>query len=157
LNRNTLTDLFFEGTGSPAKSSSASPARKSKKNGSHRSRSSSNEPDFIFGSPAKRFPILSNPTFEEDEEEEEDDDVEGFDNCQETLLNTDNNDDEKSDHEVGDEEVDEQDVQIQVQDEGEQEYFDSDFDYYIRYGHDEVPMRRETETFTYNENAMLKT
>jgi len=155
------------GTGSPAKTCSASPARKSKKSGSHRSRSN-NEPDFLFGSPAKRFPILSNPAFEEDEEEEDDDDdEEDGHKSRVTLLHDDDDDDddEKSDHEVGDEEEesdhedgdnDDEDGNGEFDSQEEQQNFESDFEYYIRYGHDEVPMRREPETITYNENAMLK-
>lgn len=149
--------------GSPAKSSSASPARKSRKSGSHRgSRSSSNEPDFLFGSPAKRFPILSNPAFEEDEEEEEDDEEDGvYDKSRVALLEIDEESDQEVDNEealAADEDNDGACEEPQVQE--EQDIFDSDFDYYIRYGHDDVPIRQEIDLpviITYNENAMLKT
>eukprot|EP01036_Dinobryon_divergens_P024255 gene24255-32688_t len=143
-------------------SSSSSSSSSSKRGGRRRG---GGEPGFLFGSPSKRYPILSNPAFEEDEEEEqEDDDPDDYydeDGRTEIVVATDDYLERLNSSSDGAEEDKdgERDILRDMNDKEGGGTSLSEFELYLRYGHDPDLLQglpSEDAPIVLYDNAMLK-
>ena len=113
----------------------------------------------MFGSPSKRFPILSNPAIEEEEEEEEndvDEEDEGSFPIPPVIGENDENAEEDATDVHFSEEIKEKPTELEDD--------ESEFDYYIRYGSENESTDLQSSKshlpqsipIQFNENLMLR-